>query len=132
MQLKMILSVTIVAFSLFSGCKSSVQMPIAAEDIAICKNPDALISIVRKISSDQKLDFKYSMHEIDYGTQTTFRLKGDGYEILLFNAFEQNNYVIRIYQIRSGDEHKEKGIIAYNKFKEALSTQAKCPDIQTP
>lgn len=120
MQLKMSALAVVFAFVLLQGCRVSTQIPLKAEDIRICGDAAKVVADVRRISADQNLSFHYGTHPTDYGTQTTFRLVGSGYEIEFFNSMSQSDYTLRVYKASSGEGAEQEAEQAFDQFKEML------------
>jgi hypothetical protein len=126
MRLKSIVITSAMALALLSGCHAKTRLPLMAEDVRICNDTAEVVSFVKRISDNQNLSFHYSTYKIDYGTQVTFLLIGDGYEIVLLNTFSQDEYTLRVYQMKDGDAHRIEVEKAYQRFKQALGHQIKC------
>ena len=64
---------------------------------------DQLVCHVRNIAASQRLSFHYGTSDQPYGTLATFRLIGDGFELLLFNPEKPKTFVLDVYDMSKGE-----------------------------
>jgi hypothetical protein len=102
------------------GCGVKTQLPTKIEDIEICGESSHVVDTVKAISADQNLSFHYGTHSEPYGTQITFRLIGEKFELELFNSGTQTNYTLRVYDATPDASMKARAENAYKSFREAL------------
>jgi hypothetical protein len=111
-----------VTLVLSPGCSAATQLPVKIQDVLICDNAEAVVGIIQDIAANQKLSFHYGTHSTEYGTQLTFRLIGQSFEIELFNSMRQSDYTLRAYRLTSDatDRTTEQ---AYARFRAALASK---------
>lgn len=93
-----------------AGCSNKTQLPLKQRDIRICGSDTHIIQAVRSEASRRGLSFHYGTHAVDYGTQITIRMVGDGFEIVLFNSWSQDDFALRVYGAGPGEDDKERAI----------------------
>ena len=111
----------LLTFLLLQGCKVTTQVPLKAEDIRICGRIDQIVEVVKKISTQQGLSLHYGTHRTDYGTQATFRLVSDNYEIELFNSMSQSDFTLRVYSLHAGYPGNREAEQAFERFNKMLA-----------
>lgn len=101
---KLLLALVLGLSGLAGSCdlRPKVQRPVAISDIRLCGGADSVIAAVRGFSDRVSLSFHYGTHQADYGTQTTFRLIGENFELVLFNTLQESNYTLRAYDMLEG------------------------------
>lgn len=121
MQIERLVLTLVSLLSLLGGCGMITESPIQAEDIRLCSDANTTTRVVRGMAEQQHLRFHYGTHTTDYGTQTTFRLIGRGFELELFNSMSQDDYTLRVYQADGGDERT--AVSAFARFKDEIRTR---------
>ncbi|MFN3669890.1 MAG: hypothetical protein ACK4VY_11310 [Brevundimonas sp.] len=106
---RLTLSMLATIFAL-AGCSNKTELPLKQRDIRICGSDSHIIQAVRSEAARRGLSFHYGTHAVDYGTQITFRLIGDGFEIVLFNSESQDDFALRVYGTGPGEDDKERAI----------------------
>jgi hypothetical protein len=101
-------------------CGPSVQHSLEARDIRLCGGAELVTASVRRLSANHGLSFHYGTHQADFGTQATFRLIGDGFEIVLFNVLDETDYTLRVYDTPPGRGAQARARNTYRRLAAAL------------
>ena len=109
-------------FFTLAGCGVTTELPLWKRDIRICGPDSDIIEAVRSEASRRGLSFHYGTHAADFGTQMTFRLIGDGFEIVLFNAGAQDDFSLRVYGSGSVEDDNERAISEFTGVARTIST----------
>jgi hypothetical protein len=109
-------------FAALVGCHAESRLPTEESNVEIEIPSVQLICKVRQIARENDLSFHYGTSEQPYGTLSTFRLIGRGFEITLYNPEKPNSYILSLYENPPG---KEPGLgkAAYRNVELALETR---------
>lgn len=102
------------------ACKPTIHMPLHRRVVQICAADSQIISKVRQEASRLSLEYNYSTHVAPYGRQMFFLLAGEGFEVELWNAFERQNYELRVFLMKPGTDDQATSV--YTNFMHALTT----------
>ena len=105
---------------LLTSCGARAQLPVVAEDVELRLSTQQLVCHVRSIAAAQKLSFHYGTFEQPFGTTATFRLIGDGYELVAYNPERADTYVLQAYDMSSEDGGNARARRAFGTFRTAL------------
>lgn len=85
-------------FIFLDGCSDPVQLPKVQREIRLCGSVEKKIKVVSDIAKEKGVDLSYGTNPADFEGQVTFRLFGEGYEVLLYN-FEKNDlFELHLYE----------------------------------
>ena len=106
---------------LLASCYSArSQLPVVAEDVELRVPTEQLVCHVRSIAADQKLSFHYGTSEQTYGTMATFRLIGEGFEVVAYNPERAHTYVLQAYDMSSKGDESVRAQRAFAAFRTAF------------
>lgn len=122
MQLKPLAVFVFSILWILQGCRVSTQLPLEAVDLRLCGGVVQVVDVVKRVSANHKLNFHYGTHIADFGTQVTFRLVGEGFEIEMFNSMDESDYTLRVYETPPNQGASDRARNAYSRFKAALTS----------
>ena len=104
------------------GCASETQMPLKRDILTLQQETATLICQVRSLSDARGLSFHYGTSAQPHGTMVTFRLIGEGFEIVLVNPEEQHKFDLSVYERPKGRKDVDTALHAYREFKQGLAS----------
>ena len=102
---------------LLASCRVQSRLPIVEQDVGVNVRPDQLVCHVRNIAAAQKLSFHYGTFE---PSKATFRLIGDGFELIAYNPEGPHTYVLQAYDMSSDGRGRAPAQRAFAAFRTAL------------
>ena len=102
---------------LVASCRAQTQLPIVEQEVRLGVSTDELVCHVRSIAAAQKLRFHYGTFE---PSKATFRLIGDGFELVAYNPEGPHSYVLQAYDISSDGKGRAPAQRAFAAFRTAL------------
>jgi hypothetical protein len=89
---------------LLASCRAQTQLPIVEQDVDLNVRTEQLVCHVRRFAAAQKLSFHYGTFE---PSKATFRLIGDGFELVAYNPEVPHSYVLQAYDMSSDGAEEE-------------------------
>jgi hypothetical protein len=102
---------------LLAGCSASTQLPIVEQQVELGVPTEQLVCHVRSIAEAQKLSFHYGTFE---PSKVTFRLIGDGFELVAYNPEGPHSYVLQAHDMSSDGKGRVPAQRAFAAFRTAL------------
>jgi hypothetical protein len=102
---------------LLASCSARTQLPIAEQGVELDVPMEQLVCHVRSIAEAQKLSFHYGTFE---PSKATFRLIGDGFELVAYNPEGPHAYVLQAYDMSSDGTGRGPAQHAFAAFRTAL------------
>ena len=102
---------------LLASCRAQTQLPIIEQEVALSGPTEQLVCHVRGIAEAQKLSFHYGTFE---PSKATFRLIGDGFELVAYNPEGAHAYVLQAYDMSSDGKGRAPALRAFAAFRTAL------------
>lgn len=102
---------------LLAGCSARTQLPIFEEEVELSVPTERLVCHVRSIAEAQKLSFHYGTFE---PSKATFRLIGDGFELVVYNPERAHAYVLQAYDMSPDGKARAPAQHAFQAFRTAL------------
>jgi hypothetical protein len=102
---------------LLASCRAQTRLPIVEQDVELRVSTEQLVCHVRGIAEAQKLSFHYGTFE---PSKATFRLIGDGFELIAYNPEGPHTYVVQAYDMSSDGKGRAPALRAYAAFRTAL------------
>jgi hypothetical protein len=129
MQLKSLAVLVSSTLWILQGCKVSTQLPLEAVDLRLCGGAVKVVDVVKRVSANHRLNFHHGTHVADFGTQVTFRLVGEGFEIEMFNSMDESDYTLRVYETPPNHGASGRARNTYSRFKASLlsARSVNCP-----
>lgn len=119
MQLIKRTSLLLAGSLLISACSVRTHTPVANEIIVLEMPTDELVCHVKFLSAQVGLSFHYGTFEDSFGTATTFRLIGDGYEVTIINP-ERSTYDLSAYDLAKRPGTAGQALNAFEQIKGGL------------
>lgn len=105
---------------LLASCEAQTQLPLVEKQVELRLSTEPLVCHIRSIADAQKLRFHYGTSEQPFGTMATFRLIGDGFELIAYNPERAHTYVVQAYDMSSNGEANTPARHAFAAFRTAL------------
>lgn len=102
---------------LLASCRAQTQLPIIEQEVALSGPTEQVACQVRTIAAAQKLSFHYGTYE---PSKATFRLIGDGFELMAYNPEGPHRYVLQAYDMSSDGKGRAPALRAFAAFRTAL------------
>jgi hypothetical protein len=102
---------------LLASCSARSQLPIVEQEVALSSPTEQLVCHVRGIAEAQKLSFHYGTFE---PRKATFRLIGDGFELVAYNPEGGRAYVLQAYDMSADGKGRAPALRAFARFRSAL------------
>lgn len=112
--------VMMTAVMLGTGCSTRTDLPIERSVLAVRHTPDGIICLARLLSKQQRLRFYYGTYNESFGKAVTFRMIGDGFELILVNPTE-GIYDLSAYDIAKNGSSDLAARRAFASVKAAIS-----------
>jgi hypothetical protein len=104
-------------FIFLASCWARTQLPIVEQEVALTGPTEQLVCHIRGIAQAQKLSFHYGTFE---PSKATFRLIGDGFELVAYNPEGPHAYVLQAYDMSSDGKGHAPALRAFAAFRTAL------------
>ena len=105
------------SFLFLASCWARTQLPIVDQEVALSGPTEQVVCHVRGIAEAQKLSFHYGTFE---PSKATFRLIGDGFELIAYNPERAHTYVLQAYDMSSDGKGRAPALRAFAAFRTAL------------
>jgi hypothetical protein len=102
---------------LLASCRAQTQLPIVEQDVELSVRTDQLVCQVQTFAAAQKLSFHYGTFE---PSKATFRLVGEGFELVAYNPEGPHTYVLQAYDMSSHGRGRARAQRAFAAFRTAL------------
>ncbi len=105
------------SFLFLASCWGRTQLPIVEQEVTLSGPTEQVVCHVRGIAEAQKLSFHYGTFE---PSKATFRLIGDGFELIAYNPERAHTYVLQAYDMSSDGKGRAPALRAFAAFRTAL------------
>lgn len=102
---------------LLASCRAQTQLPIVEQDVELSARTEQVVCQVRTIAAAQKLSFHYGTYE---PSKATFRLIGDGFELMAYNPEGPHTYVLQAYDTSTDGRGRAPAQRVFAAFRTAL------------
>jgi len=102
---------------LLASCRAQTHLPVVEQELELSVPTEQLACHVRSIAAAQKLSFHYGTFE---PSKATFRLIGDGFELVAYNPEGPHAYVLQAYDLSADGRGGASAQRAFAAFRTAL------------
>jgi hypothetical protein len=102
---------------LLVSCSARTQLPIVQQEVDLSIPTQHLVCHVRNIAEAQRLSFHYGTFE---PSKVTFRLIGDGFELVAYNPERAHTYLLQAYDMSPDGKGRAPAEHAFAAFRTAL------------